>query len=160
MEVHLSEKGADADRFLEDLIAREQPVLCFIDAPLSLPAAYFGASDDYFYRQVDRDLGAMSPMFLGGLTARAMRLVHRHHGIRFMETYPKKVVQLLGLQTHYKKDPEAFISELSGWLPLEVPAGRMNWHSIDAVLAWLSGWRYARQQATCYGNRKEGEVWI
>lgn len=61
-----SEKKQDADRFINDTVESLKPEQIFIDAPLSLPAAYFGNGDDYFYRDCDRQLKAMSPMFLGG----------------------------------------------------------------------------------------------
>ena len=74
-----SQKKKDADLFVENWVAQHQPRAIFLDAPLSLPGVYTEpeAYDDYFYRAGDRLLRAMSPMFLGGLTARAMRLSRR-----------------------------------------------------------------------------------
>jgi predicted nuclease with RNAse H fold len=69
-----SGKKQDADKWLEEKLLQLRPDLIFMDAPLSLPGVYSGQGTDYFYREGDRALGAMSPMFLGGLTARAMQL--------------------------------------------------------------------------------------
>jgi uncharacterized protein len=90
-----------------------------IDAPLSLPGVFTGLAgcDDYFYRASDRALRAMSPMFLGGLTARAMRLANHsasrlarraaqreheqndeHGHIHFYETYPAEAARRLALK--------------------------------------------------------------
>jgi predicted nuclease with RNAse H fold len=69
-------KDTDADKFITGLIKDVRPEIIFIDAPLSLPAAYHDSENyqDYFYRLCDRQLKAMSPMFLGGLTARAIKM--------------------------------------------------------------------------------------
>jgi predicted nuclease with RNAse H fold len=69
-----SVKNGDADAFILDCVTELQPGQIYIDAPLSLPLACFGKGTDFFYREADRKLKAMSPMFLGGLTARAMKL--------------------------------------------------------------------------------------
>lgn len=92
-----SEKKKDADQWLIQLIQELSPPEVFIDAPLSLPAAYHGKGEDFFYRDCDRELRAMSPMFLGGLTARAMKLRHllSPQQIVFQETYPAELVRNL-----------------------------------------------------------------
>ena len=43
-----SEKKKDADAFLEKIVEQIRPSHVFIDAPLSLPGAYFGLSNDFF----------------------------------------------------------------------------------------------------------------
>jgi hypothetical protein len=70
------EKGLDADVAVFRVLTEMRPATVGIDAPLSLPGRYrdLPGCSDYFYRHCDRELKAMSPMFLGGLTARAMRL--------------------------------------------------------------------------------------
>lgn len=96
-----SKTGLNADAWLLVLISELRPDLVFIDAPLSLPAVYgkLPASPlaDYFYRTCDRQLQAMSPMFVGGLTARAIRLTAQltTQGIRVIETYPAGLYRLL-----------------------------------------------------------------
>lgn len=159
-------KGQDADAWLEKLVQVQQLNAIFIDAPLSLPQVYTSIvppqSADYFYRQADRELKAMSPMFLGGLTARAMRLRARfaEQGIALLETYPSHAVKLLlpHLQG-YKKDLEqlqAYIKAVQGLLPLPLQQAPVNWHQFDAVLAWLSGYRHSKHQARLYGDAREG----
>lgn len=50
--------------------------LVCIDAPLSLPGVYFDKNKfhDYLYRKCDNACKAMSPMFVGAFTARAIQL--------------------------------------------------------------------------------------
>ena len=70
-----SAKNQDADEWIITQLDNESIDQIFMDAPLSLPPAFHDPlSDEFFYRAADRELKAMSPMFLGGLTARAMRL--------------------------------------------------------------------------------------
>lgn len=96
-----SEKGKDADSWLLYLIAELQPKVIFLDAPLSLPKVYareaFTTASDFFYRQADREVQAMSPMFIGGLTARAIKLRTQlaAQGIAVLETYPSQANRLL-----------------------------------------------------------------
>ena len=84
-----SAKGKDTDKWLGELIYSLQPEDIFIDAPLSLPAVYSHSGSDYFYRRCDRECKAMSPMFIGGLTARAMRLKDTLSEFNWHETYPR-----------------------------------------------------------------------
>ncbi len=162
----------DADAFLQDWLLEHRPSLVFIDAPLSLPQAYRQkealAEADFFYRQGDRALGAMSPMFLGGLTARAMRLhaiLQASANLLFYETYPAQQAARLGLAAlAYKKDPAAIPAVLEAILqnsPFEAEAKDFgNWHRIDALLALLGAYRYAKGQAKAYGEATEGQIWV
>ena len=74
-----SKKNQDADQMIIDFVAEYNPQVIGIDAPLSLPGVYTGlvGFEDYHYRACDKALKAMSPMFLGGLTARAMNSGHQ-----------------------------------------------------------------------------------
>lgn len=153
-----SEKNKDADVFLTNLMETFQVQYVFIDAPLSLPAAYFQRGTDFHYRQADRELQAMSPMFLGGLTARAISMQHQNPQIQFVETYPAGLVRQLSLQTHYKKNNGAFLNELSTYLPCS-NARPQTQHQTDALLAWLTGYRYFNNKAVVHGNASEGVIY-
>ncbi len=166
--LHLTQsaKKQDADQWLEALIQKLNPDRVFIDAPLSLPKVFTHPSEssDYFYRAADRQLGAMSPMFLGGLTARAMRLVHTCSSRTFFETYPKAVLTELGMmEAGYKKEADLIaklslrVSKVSGMSLAAVPG---NWHQFDALLAWTAGWRYDQGKAKSYGEAGEGLIWV
>jgi predicted nuclease with RNAse H fold len=156
-----SKKGADADQWLESVVREYGIKKIFIDAPLSLPAAYFDASaDDFFYRKADRALSAMSPMFLGGLTARAMRLKRTWmlHGVVVYETYPAALSKELNL-VQYKNDISLFTKELmalKGFNENALP-DIQNWHQVDSLLAWYSGWRMENQLANVIGDQ-EGTI--
>jgi len=158
-----SEKKKDADKFILDLVEKLSPAQIFIDAPLSLPAAYFGKGDDYFYRDCDRVLKAMSPMFLGGLTARAMRLTSKLKSIDIdcFEVYPAGLIQEIGkLKNHYTKKSmvnTTFLNCLSDLICLEITATG-SWHQIDAVLCWLSGRRFLAGEAKIIGIKEEGQI--
>jgi predicted nuclease with RNAse H fold len=164
-----SRKGEDADAFLLKLLRGLHPDQVFMDAPLSLPGVYKGIPgfSDYFYRQADRSLKAMSPMFLGGLTARAMQLstALEKEGIDCMEVYPAALAAYLNFQSRgYKKQKEAFFN-LKGQLiekyHLKFPDGFPNsWHYFDALLALLSGLRYEQHLIRQEGSEEEGFIYV
>jgi predicted nuclease with RNAse H fold len=154
-----SAKKQDADAWLRQVIAEQKPGAVYIDAPLSLPGVYTGRGSDYFYRIADRALGAMSPMFLGGLTARAMQLRAAVPAVPFYEIYPAQLVRtLFPGDVFYKKELPAFLEKLTGILPLPLAVLPENWHQTDAVLAWLSGWRHGRGEALTFGEEWEGVI--
>ncbi|MCB0644589.1 MAG: DUF429 domain-containing protein, partial [Phaeodactylibacter sp.] len=141
LQLFQSGKGEDADAFLLKHLRQRQPTKVFMDAPLSLPGVYRYESDaysDYFYRAADRELQAMSPMFLGGLTARAMQLQQQLSAekITVYETYPARLAQVLELpKEQYKKKqqpPAALVPLLSAHCPLIPPTLALeNWHQFD-----------------------------
>ena len=155
-------RGTDADAFLEKEINVLSPGKIFIDAPLSLPQVYSESNirpeADYHYRECDRLSGAMSPMFLGGLTARAIRLrsIWEQNRMEVFETYPKLMARELETED-YKKDINKFCESVHRYLNTELPA-LSNWHQADACLAWLSGLRYIRGNAHAIGNKAEGLI--
>lgn len=158
-QLHLlrSAKKQDADQFLQKLIDLHQPSKIFIDAPLSLPGAYFGTGEDYFYRECDKLTKAMSPMFLGGLTARAIKLSAGNKNVRFFETYPAALANELGLPTSKKSGDFEQIREISPFpIHHEIETG----HHYDAVLAWLSGFRFDKEECLIVGKEKEGVIYI
>jgi predicted nuclease with RNAse H fold len=162
-----SAKKRDADTFLLDWAdQQERPGQLFLDAPLSLPGVYRdpGHHSDYFYRAADKEVQAMSPMFLGGLTARAMRLVRdwRARGWLVHEVYPGHLARSFNLkELGYKKKASDLANVLAALqqkmpgLPEAVPG---NWHQFDALLAFCSGWRYQKGQHFTYGDPEEGLI--
>lgn len=160
-----SEKKKNADEMILSFIQSNNVDVVYLDAPLSLPKAYFGYSDDYFYREGDRALKAMSPMFLGGLTARAMKLKHQCKGQSdFHEVYPGALrKQLFPDFIGYKKQKEligSFAELLENKLSQNWKILPKNWHQIDAALAWFSGYRHQQGLALSYGNKEEGLIWV
>lgn len=154
-------KGEDADKFLKNYIQALGAELLFLDAPLSLPQGFSDpTSQELFYREADKVLKAMSPMFLGGLTSRAILLKRQlsTKGIKTYEAYPKALVKELGLDLHYKKELDPFQKALQEHCP-PLPELR-NWHQVDAVLAWLSGFRFRRGEASFYGSDDEGIIYV
>lgn len=164
-----SRKGSDADAFLEAELKRLQAERIFIDAPLSLPGVYTNIPgyDNFFYRKADRELGAMSPLFLGGLTARAMQLTTRLavDKVGFVEAYPAALARELNLKAKgYKKKKESFYELLAILghdyglkLPADLP---VSWHYFDALLAFITGLRTEQQQFMVFGNQEEGFVYV
>lgn len=157
-----SAKKQNADEWLRRLIAEKKPDAVYIDAPLSLPGVYRGIGSDYFYRAGDRAVGAMSPMFLGGLTARAMQLRAAFYEIPFFEIYPAQLRRtLLPQAAFYKKSNLSGFGEmLAELLPIPWVQPPENWHQADAVLAWLSGWRCMNGEALSFGEPAEGLIWV
>ncbi|MBK9257083.1 MAG: hypothetical protein IPM42_16520 [Saprospiraceae bacterium] len=160
-------KGQDSDVFLSELIERIKPDKIFIDAPLSLPSGYFQKNGEYFYREADKALQAMSPMFLGGLTARAMSFNSKMYEkkITCYEVYPAALVRSLpDLHSLYKKkEPKslpAFTLKLKEYLPAFDFPEPSNWHQADSLLAWWTGLRYVKGIAKAAGNHQEGLIWI
>jgi len=158
-----SVKKQDADAFCAEWVSRLKPNFIMIDAPLSLPLAYFGKGDDYFYREADRQLKAMSPLFLGGLTARAMKLADqwKKQEISVYESYPRMVAQLaFGLSN---KADEAIKAAIISYLKAEAlqisAASFQSGHAVDSVLAWISGRRLTADAAVITGNAEEGLIY-
>ncbi len=160
-----SAKKQDADAMIGDLLAGHDAARVFLDAPLSLPGVYRQLSgfDDYHLRHGDRELAAMSPMFLGGLTARAMRLAAANPHCTWHETYPAAQAKRLGLpKDQYKKNADA-LPTLTALLAKFIaspfdPAAVTTWHHFDALLAWLAAERHARREAVHYGDADEGFI--
>ncbi len=170
VDFHSSAKGEDADQFLFNFIDANPDVwLAYIDAPLSLPKIYRNGlgEGDYFYRQADRSTGAMSPMFLGGLTARAMKLkpAFRQRGIKLVETYPSKLADVIGLKDKgYKKssgDISEFCDEIKERSLFQFDNKEVrNWHYFDALLCLYSAKRYEIQAAMVFGDEEEGTITV
>lgn len=165
-----SVKKKSADEWLLKLLCQEKPHLIALDAPLSLPGYYQKLPDfqDYFYRESDRELRAMSPLFLGGLTARAIRLRDQleMQNMEVFETYPAQIAEELGLkELSYKKQQEHIpkvARALLEYLPdFHIPVDQItNWHRLDALLALRTAWRKFRNEATFVGHEREGGIFI
>jgi predicted nuclease with RNAse H fold len=161
-------KKQDADLFLLNMIKNIKPEFICIDAPLSLPGIYTNKKyTNYFYRKVDKELGAMSPMFLGGLTARAMKLKADliSDGIDVYEAYPASLVKHFELTDSYnKKIPELipqFLQILQHTFNIKVDRFDVpNWHYMDALLCWITAYRISQQKHRLYGDVHEGIIYI
>lgn len=166
----ISEKNQDADQFINDVINSLDDVWSvYIDAPLSLPKTYSipNYEGDFFYREADKLTGAMSPMFLGGLTARAMKIKRElvKKGIKVVETYPGKLAKVLQLnELEYKQDLEKLsilcekVKGMSGF-NFECSAVK-TWHHFDAVLCLYSARRHEMQSAMVFGKEDEGTITV
>lgn len=157
-------KGDDADAWLDLEVGRLSPSAIYIDAPLSLPGAYFGKGQDHFFRRADRLAGGMSPMFLGGLTARAMRLAQRWRtrGIEVHEVYPAALIRQ---EWDYLKIPGGRaiprhkLRLMAGLFTLPPPDPKDR-HEADAWLCWLSGYRHQLGSAERLGDEHEGTILV
>ena len=161
-------KNQDADKFILQTIKLRNPSLIFIDAPLSLPGVYHDNTtyDDYFYRLCDRQLSAMSPMFLGGLSARAIRLRHNieQKGIEIKETYPKTLAKQFKLKEYgyrlHKKNIERCSDILDQTSLIEIDKKQIiTWHHFDSLLALLSAVRYNLGLHFTHGDKEEGLIY-
>jgi predicted nuclease with RNAse H fold len=157
-------KGEDVDSWLTQRVTELHPEAIYMDAPLSLPGAYFGRGDDHFFRAADRLAGGMSPMFLGGLTARAIRLAAqwRACGIDVHEVYPAALIRLewsyLKIQGGRAIPPHK-LRLMAGMFALPPPATRDR-HEADAWLCWLSGHRHRSGRSKTIGDEQEGVILV
>lgn len=162
-------KSEDSDEFIFQSALHFKPDVLFLDAPLSLPGLYRGLSGctDYFYRKADLLAGAMSPMFLGGLTARAIRLRDRLHqfGISVLETYPKLLAHELSLTSHGYKQGKIELAICRRLLccmfnpKIYIEEDQIKtWHHLDALLSLMSAMKFVCNQATTYGDEEEGLI--
>lgn len=164
-----SKTRQDADIFLLHCIQTlPLPVgIVCVDAPLSLPGVYrqLPGYDDYFYRTADRKLQAMSPMFLGGLTARAMRFskLLEAECIEVRETYPAAQARRLQLfELGYKQARENIAGVLER-IQVLFPEWKLgqpatNWHQVDALLAMIGAYRFVQKVSECAGDEPEGVI--
>jgi uncharacterized protein len=162
-----SGKGQDADNWLKQKIVNLNISCLYIDAPLSLPNAYFGKGNNYFYREADIKLKAMSPLFLGGLTARAMQLKHelKQNNIDVHEVYPGGLIRTNEMiDFGYNKKENNTISDvwikLKNCLPFPINYPPENYHQLDSILCWYIGWKHVDNKATPFGIQSEGIIWV
>ena len=160
-------KKADADQFILDAANNHRWTQVFLDAPLSLPGVYHKqkGKTNYHYRTCDQEIKAMSPMFLGGLTARAMELKSKLDQLNMSchEAYPGGLAKLWDLQAFgYAKSgpiPESLLQNLSTLSPCQFRKPE-NWHQIDALLAWFIGFRFNNNEAKIIGDPLEGCILV
>jgi predicted nuclease with RNAse H fold len=154
------EKKKDADTWITKVLETLQADVVYLDAPLSLPAAYFGTGESYHYREADKVTRAMSPMFLGGLTARAMSLKASLSTLIFHEIYPAFFQSELVQSSHYKEDITLFLQDLAKIETFTLGDQPTNWHQVDALIALLIGTRHQEQRHQEIGNPTEGIIII
>ncbi|WP_421752864.1 DUF429 domain-containing protein [Croceimicrobium sp.] len=165
------EAKVDADQFIRNAVAHFEPELVFIDAPLSLPGVYRHLSgfQDYHFRKADRDTQAMSPMFLGGLAARAIELKSELESskVKVLETYPKLMAQRFDLKTlGYKGSKTALkdcIAKVRSCMRPSIQVKSTDiksWHHLDALLALMSALSYHCGDYRCFGDEREGLIYI
>ena len=164
--VFQSEKNKDSNKFIHYWIKLKKPALVFIDAPLSLPGIYSGGGTDYFYRKCDLEVKGMSPMFIGGLTARAMKLKNElmQYNCKLIECYPRQLVNILFRKNApdygKKEEIDKFLKILNTKIPFPFIDMITSWHMIDAALAWFTGYRYNNNNALKYGDEREGLIYV
>lgn len=103
-------------------------------------------------------------MFLGGLTARAIRLANswKSSGIEFFETYPRMVATRIPENFSpqsdelFCKDVIVFINNETG---LEIRFSKKSMHSCDALLAWFAGYLKNQGSSKKAGDDTEGIIW-
>jgi len=122
-------------------------------------------------REVDRELWATNhsvsaPMFLGGLTARAIKLqsLWEKDGLQCFETYPGHTSKTLGLSDlGYKKEkenlPVALQKIAEKHTHLQWPEVN-NWHAFDALLALLAALQYQAGAHSTVGDPEEGLIFL
>jgi uncharacterized protein len=165
----LSSKNSDADGFIMNEVLHIDPDIILIDAPLSLPGVYkhINGYVDYFFRKCDSEMEAASPMFVGGLTARAIGLKKQLNdfGFQVFETYPRKMLELLSLPVqiykHRLADLEWMLDIFMKTVCITLNKKLITtWHHFDSLLAFFSGLRYISQESHVFGKADEGLVYV
>lgn len=163
------DKGVDADKFILNAAEHFTPSLVFLDAPLSLPGVYTQKNGciNYHFRHADLEARAMSPMFLGGLAARAMELKGKLEKmeITVKETYPRIVanhykLKNRGYKTHQMalKDCREFVgNSFKDTLKCNLKDIK-TWHHLDALLALIAALNYTQGQGNVFGQVEEGQI--
>lgn len=159
-------KKVDELNIILEIIKKHNIHLVCIDAPLTLPAVYYQTPEfnDYMYRQCDKICKAMSPMFVGAFTARAIQLKNmlEDKKLQVIEVYPKMLIETLNLKNYYPKKKDKNISDtllikLKSQIPYKY-AKPETLHQLDALLCWQSGFRYLNNQHLAFGHKKEGII--
>jgi predicted nuclease with RNAse H fold len=165
------DKGVDADQFILNAADHFKPSHIFIDAPLSLPGVYknIKGCTNYHFRHADLDLQAMSPMFLGGMAARAIQLKDalEAQGVAVFETYPRVMANRFGLPTRgYKGSIQGLKccrSEVVARFHPEIELNASDistWHHLDALMALMSAMNFDQGCAESFGNEEEGLIFV
>lgn len=162
LHIERSAKKINTDQWLIKLLDKISPKLIGIDAPLSIPLALKQknpkSNQNFFFRQCDIETKAMSPMFLGGLTARAIALKSKAPSAQWIEVYPARLVAELKLK-HYKKDISKCMAELTAHYQITInPSDLTDWHALDSVLAYLSAFRFSINKHITFGGPSEGLI--
>ncbi|TVR79848.1 MAG: DUF429 domain-containing protein [Saprospirales bacterium] len=164
IEFHQSKAKESADDWLATMVTRFPPEIIAIDAPLSLPAGWCGGTGDLFYRECDQKLKAMSPLFLGGLTARAVKFSRRlrHRGVEVIESYPKGFVNHLldGQYPEPEGDLNPVLSMLPGNIKLRLTSQPSNEHQMDALICLVVAYRFSQRQTIRFGKYGEGIIHV
>lgn len=171
LEIVQSIKKKDADAMILSTCDECHFDCLYIDAPLSLPGVYTGMAsfDDFFYRKGDKEISAMSPMFLGGLTARAMKLSKtlksKSPTTNVIEVYPGGCAREWAVILEiYKKELMPSIAvlkeKLSSFNIYLDEKKVLNWHCFDAILAYYIGLKHQNGEAKPLGDPKEGLIWV
>ncbi len=164
-----SEKGRNADQFILNHLEKLEPEYVFVDAPLSLPGFFHHQEVyvDHMYRQCDRLLGAMSPMFIGGLSARAIKLkcTLRERNIEVRETYPavwakRWELKKIGYKKKLSELPKSLAVVKKKTLLNFFPEKIASWHHLDSLLCLYSAFRYQQGIFESFGDPKEGIIII
>ena len=162
-----SEKGKSSDQFLLDHFTALPPCHIGLDGPLSLPGVYqkLKGFSDYQYRIGDRELNAMSPMFLGGLTARAMRLKSELEklGHSVIEVYPAALLKHFGITSAYKKvrsECQSIVAPIEAASGIFSPKDIPTSHQVDSYLAFISARRSFLGEGIVYGDIQEGQITV
>lgn len=154
------EKKINADNWLITKLKEYNFESVYLDVPLSLPNAYLGKGNNFHYRECDKETKAMSPMFLGGLTARAMSLSNQLSKINFYEVYPAHFQRTMINSVHYKKNIEWFLTDYFKKFDSTLNSNPQDWHQVDALLALTSGMLHQRNEHITIGNPNEGIIII
>ncbi|MCH8555192.1 MAG: hypothetical protein LAT76_08545 [Schleiferiaceae bacterium] len=165
------DEGVDSDAFSTQVIEQFAPEIITIDAPITIPGALTKTSGcfDYHFRQADKECGCISPMIIGGRTARAIELksVWEKLGKEVYETSPRLLARDFGLREMGYRKTGLHLRNCAALLKASfnpdinlAERDISNWTRLDALLALMTAMKIETKTATSIGNPEEGLIWV
>ncbi len=166
------DKEVDADIFIYNAAKHFKPDVIFMNAPLSLPGVFSNKvdCDDHEYRSADKEICSISPMIIGGVTARAIALkkkLESELNTKVYETCSKAQAHNYELMKMGYKTTQLRLHSCRNHLESKLNPRLMfccqdvkSWDHIDAMLSLITAMRFVTGQALPYGNPDEGLIYV
>lgn len=166
------DENVDCDEFILNAARHFKPEIVYINAPLSVPAVYkcVNGFKDHQFRKADKELCSISPMIIGGVTARAIELKEKLEAeleTKVYETCSKSQAKNYCLDQHgYKKNGLHLVScrnhigaQLSKKVMFDCTDVK-TWNHLDAFLSLITAMRFVMGMANSHGDPDEGLIYV
>lgn len=166
------DEDVDADIFIYNAAKHFQPEIIFLNAPLSIPGVFRSVNSccDHQYRQADKEICGISPMIIGGVTARAMELKQKlesEFNTKVYETSSKAQAENYGLLTKGFKCGRKELLECRFEITSHLDKNLMincqdikSWDHLNALLSLITAIRFVNGEAHTHGISEEGVIYV